>query len=177
MKKITLVFALLLTFVTIQISAQTEATANLTVKLKAIQSITVSNPAVLIELATADDYKNGKTETVNNHLNVFSAGGYIVRVSSQESNLTNINGETLAVDNISISANGAGALGTPVVLQKAANLGEAPILIRSATGTVGTDYNVNYIAAGNEANYVAAFDTAKPNLDFEVDVLYTIETN
>lgn len=178
MKKITLVFALLLTFVTIQISAQTEAEANLTVKLNKIQSITVLSPNVVIELATAEDYKNGITKTVNNHLNVFSTGGYIVRVSSAQTNLTNTNGKTLAVDNISISANGSGAVANPVVLQNPATGIQAPILIESATSTSGTNYNVSYIAAGNEANYVAAFDTAGPDdLDFKVDVLYTIETN
>ena len=52
------------------------------IKLNPIQTITVNHESVLIEYITKDDYNDGVSKKMDNHLTVFSTGGFEVQVKA-----------------------------------------------------------------------------------------------
>lgn len=177
MKKIILFAAVLFSAVTMvnaqPVETSDSGTANLTIKLNAVQSITVSGD-VVIDYTTADDYANGKESTEFTTLSVVSAGGFAIRVEADDlSNGTT----TMPAKNIKVTAaeldNGEGATfdenGTLVK-------GETKTaLISSTKGGVNKQYTVKYKGdGGNE--YMENYN-AGGTQTYTTTVTYTIAAN
>jgi hypothetical protein len=63
----------------------------LNIKLNPIQTIQVNQKTVDIVYSKIDDYQNGVSEFRENHLQVFSTGGFFVTVKSNSDYLTSEN--------------------------------------------------------------------------------------
>ena len=121
------------------------------IKLNAMQAILVNDPEVNIVYDDLEDYNIGVDKQMDNHLTVYSVGGFIVNVKS-DGNFIGTDGSIGAAD-VTITATAAGdSPGTyaPVTLSTSG----AP-LITSATGGFEKYYNVNYsnILAGQAFAY------------------------
>ncbi|HZJ79129.1 MAG TPA: hypothetical protein VFC69_00970 [Dysgonamonadaceae bacterium] len=174
MKKFILFAAILFSAVTM-VNAQTsnEGTANLTIKLNAVQSITVSGD-VEIDYTTADDYANGKESTTFTTLSVVSAGGFAIRVEADDlSNGTS----TMAAKNIEVTAEAIGDA-TGATFDANGTLERTTTkqaLIESTTGGVNKQYTVKYKGdGGNE--YMKNYN-AGGTQTYTTTVTYTIAAN
>ena len=174
MKKIILFAAVLFSAVTM-VNAQTsnEGTANLTIKLNAVQSITVGGD-VVINYTTADDYADGKESEQVTTLSVVSAGGFAIRVGAEDLK----NGtSTMAAKNIKVTAAAIGdATGATFdangTLEKAA---AKKALITSTKGGVNKKYTVKYKGdGGNE--YMENYN-AGGTQSYTTTVTYTISAS
>ncbi len=160
--------------------AQSSAPVTLNVKLNAIQSIVASSPTVNLEYKTIEDYSTGVSSTINDHLKVYSTGGFIVKVSSSVNDLTSNKGnETIASSGISVIASKGTTSLTPTYAS-AINLSQTITpLITSTTGGVNENFKVSYTAAGGNA-YVNKFfkgtDAAAATV-YTTTVTYSIEAN
>ncbi len=169
MKKIILFAAVLFSVITM-VNAQDSGTANLTIKLNAIQSITVGGD-VVIDYTSADDYANGKESDDFTTLSVISAGGFAIRVGAED--LTN-GTSTMAAKNIKVTAAAIGdATGATFdangTLVKAA---AKKALIESTIGGVNKKYTVKYKGdGGNE--YMENYN-AGGTQEYTTTVTYTI---
>lgn len=121
--------------------------------LNPIQAIIVNHSQVNLEYATLENYNQGVETLKENHLTVYSVGGFMVKVKS-DGDFKGKNGDIDAKDVI-ITATAAGDSPggfTDVIL----SITEAP-LITSNKGGFKMDYNVNYSnkLAGKDFAYAA----------------------
>ncbi|MCD2426022.1 hypothetical protein LQ567_24775 [Niabella pedocola] len=149
----------------------------LNIKLKPIQTLVVNNAAdqktVDLVYETTGDYQNGKSETKQNHLAVYSTGGFVVKVKSAAANFNGPKGD-LQTNSVTITpAAGsndpiAGAQYSTQTLQATEQE-----IVKSTTGTVNGKINVTYKGAGANAylNYYVAGQT--PTV-YTTQVTYTI---
>ena len=165
-------------------AANAQATATdkvqLRVTLSPIQTIVVnaSQKPVKLNYATVNDYNDGVTSVNENHLTIYSTGGFEVKVKSDEDNLSNSdNLTTIASNTITLTPSaGVRPLGgtvthyTPVTLSKAGKT-----LITSNAGGFDKTVHVNYAGAGLQA-YINNYETGKSNI-FTTNVTYTIVAN
>ena len=66
-----------------------QSSVNLTVKLNPIQSITVNNQQsdVILDYVTKSDYESGVSVLLQDHLTVFSTGGFEIKAKSSNPSL------------------------------------------------------------------------------------------
>lgn len=117
-----------------------KGTTNVHIVLNPMQAILVNDPEVTLEYTTLEDYNQGVETLKENHLTVYSVGGFIVKVKS-DGDFIGTNGSIEAADVI-ITATAAGdSPGTfaPVELSTTANT-----LITSDTGGFEKKYDVKY---------------------------------
>ena len=168
-------------------SSSVEPTDNskstLQIHLKPIQTIEVANPLVVIEYSTKDHYEKGNHTEMQNHLNVYSTGGFFVSVNSSSANLkqkdgTGIveSGAILLAKDIKLIATSASE--TPqitngeVALYNGTETSAGNTLVESATGGANLVYNVKYTGGTDYINkYLSG---ANGTTIYETDVLYTI---
>lgn len=157
MKK--LILAALLVVGVAQVNAQT---ATLNVKLKPIQTLTVNSAQANIDLeyVTTADYQNGVTSSNQDHLTVYSTGGFQVKVKTSEASMQTGN-KNMQVSTIGIKA-GAGSQGQEITnAQYAQNVtlsNQETVLMTSGIGAVNKKISVEYKGAGGNAyidNYIA----------------------
>ncbi|HCC93194.1 MAG TPA: hypothetical protein DEQ26_02490, partial [Flavobacteriaceae bacterium] len=99
MKKLAFILTIFCALVSGMALAQKTASATLNVKLYPIQTILIgTDNTVNLEYQTKEDYSNGVTKTMNDHLIVYSTGGFAVKVKSENENLVFTKGST--TDNI-----------------------------------------------------------------------------
>lgn len=139
-------------------NAQT-GTATLNVKLNPLQTLIV-NPAnniVNLEYKTKADYANGVSAKQENHLTVYSTGGFQVHVKSNQQNLTG-GPKDIAANQIKLTAsagktNPLESNGNPeyksVDLVHSGDKGV--MLVKSTTGGVDRNIDVTYAAKGDNA--------------------------
>lgn len=168
------------------VKAQTQTSDNVTVniKFKPIQSIVV-NPAadhqtVDLVYATKDDYANGVSETRDNHLEIFSTGGFEVKVSTGgDFTRTGTGGGTIPANDVTVIA----THGTSTTIGSFTNveLSTTPTaLITADEGGRALKYNVTYdnIAAGKSDAYINKYIHGdSPESIYTATVTYTIATN
>ncbi len=154
MKKIILTFAIIITAVAATF-AQT-ASVNLNVKLNAIQSIVASAASVDLVYNTVEDYTTGVKSDQNNHLTVYSTGGFVVKVASSVTDLTASSGsQTIGSSGITVTPSKGTTTLTPTYTP--VSLGTTSTqLISSAIGGTSEKFNIEYKAAGGNA-YVNKF--------------------
>ncbi|MGI6756958.1 MAG: hypothetical protein ACOX32_03480 [Bacteroidaceae bacterium] len=111
------------------------------IKLNPMQAIVVNHNVVNLEYTTLEDYNQGVETLKENHLTVYSVGGFIVNVKSN-GNFIDTNGSSIDAEDVIITATAVGDSPgefAPVTLSTS----EAP-LITSTTGGFAKNYNVNY---------------------------------
>jgi hypothetical protein len=145
-----------------------------TISLEAMQAITVNQSDVLLEYKTINDYSNGVDITMENHLTVYSVGGFEVKVKSDGD--FNYTGEgtsdPIPASHVEITATPAG--GSPGNFTQVTLSNTGQLLISSTTGGFAKDYNVNY------SNKVAGDDFAyagKEGGTYTAVVTYNIYPN
>lgn len=161
-------------------TSQAQTTTTLNVKLHPIQTLVV-NPAqnqVDLNYQSTGDYLNGVSSTQEDHLKIYSTGGFQVKVKSASDNLessSNAVTSTLAANTIQISAsNGSegitGAEFFSTELQDNVNEG---LIIKSTVGGVDKTFNVQYQGAGGD-QYVNLYNSAENPTVYSTVVTYTI---
>lgn len=151
------------------------ATATLNVKLHPIQTIVIESNEVDLEYKTKDDYSNGVTKTMNDHLIVYSTGGFAVKVKSENENLVREVGEgEIPVNTINLVAtlgtgNESGSTFKGVTLDTSDKN-----LISSEVGGTNLKFNVAYNGKGGDA-YVNKYNNVENPTVYTTTVTYTIE--
>src|SRR5690606_18611648 len=153
MKKRFLGLALVLT----AFAANAQTTATLNVKLNPLQTLIV-NPAtnsVTLEYKNKADYANGVSAKQENHLTVYSTGGFQVYVKSNQQNLTG-GPKDIAANQIKLTASAGktnALAGNPqyneVDLVHSGDKGV--MLVQNSVGGVDRNIDITYAAKGNNA--------------------------
>lgn len=156
-----------------------QATATLNVKLYPIQTIMIGGENTInLEYKTKDNYSNGVTENVDNHLVVYSTGGFAVNVKSDTENLVYTKDDfSSSIDASTINL--IPSLGQDNQLSNASL--SAVTLSNSTTNLIssqvgGTDlkFNVAYVGKGNNDYINKYYNVESPNV-YTTTVTYTIE--
>lgn len=151
----------------------TQKSVNLTIKLHRIQSLQVNDAQtnVLLEYKTKEDYKNGVSVTENNHLTVYSTGGFQVKAQASAGSFEGP--KPFETKTVHLTAtNGSGVQGD-------ANYSEVELtnvpatLINSANGAVDRQFHVTYSGAKDNA-YLNHYDKATNPNEYKTIVTYTI---
>ncbi|WP_313252709.1 hypothetical protein [Empedobacter sp.] len=151
------------------------ATATLNVKLHPIQTIVIGGTEVNLEYKTKDDYSKGVTSKMDNHLIVYSTGGFAVNVRSENENLVREVGEgEIPVNTINLVAtlgtgNESGSTFSAVTLDTSDKN-----LISSTVGGTDLKFNVAYNGKGGDA-YVNKYNNVENPTVYTTTVTYTIE--
>ncbi|MCJ8152668.1 hypothetical protein MKJ01_02685 [Chryseobacterium sp. SSA4.19] len=155
MKKIIFAFFALVGFASL--SAQT---VTLNVRLKPIQTLVVNNAQKVVNLtyATKDDYANGVSNLKADHLNIYSTGGFQVKVKSANAALQN-GSKSIQANTIQINASAGSDPVTGADYAQNTQLSEnETTLVTSSVGGVDKKINIEYKGAGANAyldNYIA----------------------
>ena len=172
MKKIIIASFLVLGLV--KVSAQN---VTLNVRLQPIQTLVVNNAQKVVNLdyVTKDDYKNGVSSTNTDHLNIYSTGGFQVKVKSATSALNNTaSGKNIEANSIGIKATaGSDAITGAQYSQNVKLSATETTLVTSTTGGVDKKISIEYQGAGADAylnNYVAG---QNPTV-YTTELTYTI---
>jgi hypothetical protein len=161
--------------------AQTPTNADnvtLNIKLNPIQTITVNagQKEVNIIYSSIDDYTNGVSVPQDDHIQVFSTGGFQVKVNSAAS-LTNDKGTGIDATDVTVLATNGTANSVKNTIVDAVALGSEQTLIASATGGRNLNYNVTYNnTLGAADKYLNLYDKDANNV-FKAEVTYTIIAN
>jgi len=159
--------------------AQTD-NATLNVRLNPIQTLVVNaqQKTVNIDYLTKDHYKDGVSSKQANHLNIFSTGGFEVKVQSAGSELTkqgNTGNGNISAATIEIIA----SKGTQDPLtdadhkQNVVLSATEGIIVSSTKGARDKNIDIEYKAAGNDA-YLDKYVANQTPTTFTTVVTYTI---
>ncbi len=147
----------------------------LNVVISQVQSLTVNESQGQVDLnfSKKEDFRNGVNVNEQNHLNVFSSGRFVVKVSAQ-SDLVSPGSKAIAASTISVTPLATGGVtripGMVTGNQVKLSPHEAKTIIKSPThGTTATSFDVLYHASGEG---YAMLD----NGTYSATVVYTIES-
>lgn len=186
MKK-TLLFIALFASANVAAIAQTSGSVSLSVKLNPIQTIVV-NPAqkgVELNYGTKENYANGVASEQADHLNIYSTGGFTVKVKTEEkalnlaSTVTGVSGSTSTIEASTISITAANGSTSPMEGAKfeKVNLSQtATTLISNTTGGANKNFNITYQGAGTDAYLNKHVNAEKPSI-YKATVTYSIEAS
>lgn len=178
MKKLAFILTIFCALVSGMALAQKTASATLNVNLYPIQTIVIGGDnTVNLVYKTKEDYSNGVTSNMNNHLIVYSTGGFAVKVKSENENLVFTKDGTtdkIDVNTINLVAtlgtgNQSGSTFSAVTLDKS----DKP-LISSQVGGTDLKFNVAYNGKGNNDYVNKYYNVENPNV-YTTTVTYTIE--
>lgn len=170
MKQILLTAAALLGFATA--SAQN---VTLNVVLKPIQTLVVNNQQKIVNLeySTTDHYANGVESNNTDHLNIYSTGGFQVKVKSGNAVLQN-GGKQIQANSIQVKATpGSDAVNGAQYAQNVTLSANETTLVSSTNGGVNKKISVQYKGAGGNEyinNYIA---NQNPTV-YSTELTYTI---
>lgn len=178
MKK--LVTASLMVLIAMAAQAQTD-NATLNVRLNPIQTLVVNaqQKTVDIDYITKDHYKDGVSSKQVNHLNIFSTGGFEVKIKSSGSDLTNqgtagTNGNIAASTIKIVATQGTqDALTEADYKQNVVLSATEGIIVSSTKGARDKNIDIEYQAAGNDA-YLDKYVANQTPTTFTTTVTYTI---
>lgn len=153
----------------------------LNVKLNPIQTLVVNaqQKTVNIDYTTKDHYKDGVSSKQANHLNIFSTGGFEVKVKSSGSELTNQgtagpNGNIdVATINIVATQAAQNSLADAQYGQNVTLSNNEGIIVSSTKGARDKNIDIEYKAAGNDA-YLDKYVANQTPTTFSTVVTYTI---
>lgn len=159
---------------------QTSDEVTVNIKFTPIQSIVVNSAQKTVDLvyATKDDYANGVSSAeMLDHLEVFSTGGFEVKVSTDgDFTRTGTGGGSISAADVKVIAtNGTGTNnGTEVALSTTPKT-----LITATEGGRALKYNVTYDnTAGASDAYINKYKKADGTVSvYTAKVTYTIATN
>ncbi|WP_027388772.1 hypothetical protein [Chryseobacterium gregarium] len=156
MKKIIFAAFSLIGFVTLK----AQQTVTLNVRLKPIQTLVVnpSQKVVNLDYVTKDDYTNGVSSVNADHLNIYSTGGFQVKVKSANSALQN-GAKNIQANTIQIKASaGSEPITGAQYAQNTQLSANETTLVTSTVGGVDKKISIEYKGAGANAyldNYIA----------------------
>lgn len=162
------------------VKAQTSDDVTVNIKFKPIQSIVVNSAQKTVDLvyATKDNYANGVSAEMLDHLEVFSTGGFIVTANT-DGDFTRTAGGSISAADVILKA----TQGTDTSIGSFTNvpLSTTPTTLITATeGGTTLKYNVTYdnTAAGAGNNYINNYiHPDSPESVYTAKVTYTIATN
>lgn len=155
---------------------------NLAVHIYPIQTLVIKGSKdVVLEYRTKDDFKNGVSTDVEDHIEVYSTGGFEIKAKTSNVNLvgTGANTKTIASSDIKLLAtNGSKSLNmvaTDVGSMVKAQLNGATevSLLTSSVGGVDKTFNVEYFAAGGN-KYINHYVNGETPTKYTTEVTYTI---
>ncbi len=151
------------------------ATATLNVKLHPIQTIVIGGTEVNLEYNTKEDYSKGVTSEMDNHLIVYSTGGFAVKVRSENENLVRKEGESkIPVNTINLVATLGSDNKSESTFSKVVLDTSDKNLISSTVGGTDLKFNVAYNGTGGDA-YVNKYNNVENPTVYTTTVIYTIE--
>ena len=163
------------------VMAQTTDKVTVNLKFRPVQAIVVTSGTEVVDLvyATKTDYSNGKSETVNDHLEIFSMGGFEVKVNAAGDFTNGTNTKTIPVGDVQIvategSQNGSGEI---TFASKASLTTSANTLLSATGGGTAIKYNVEYdnTDAGGSNKYFDKYIAADGNESvYTTTVTYSI---
>lgn len=158
---------------------------NVTINLKfrPVQTIVVTPAQKTTDIlyASINDHQNGITVMHDNHLTVFSTGGFLISVEASNENFTRIGGtETIPVSDVVIKA--ANSMGNDAYSEFSdVTLSTVPTpLVTSNSGGRDLKYNIIYdnTIAGSANQYINKYISPdKPETIYTSQVTYTITTH
>ena len=177
-----LVFALF--FSTGKISGQTNSDGvTLNIRFRPVQTITIqpSQKSIDINYSTQEDYNNGVSVTLDDHVSVFSSSGFQVKVEAGSDNFDNAGGATtIPVSDVVVNAS-AGSGNHNSNIYNSVPLSTMPEpLITSANGGRGLNYSVTYdnSAAGSAGAYEGNYATSgNDETVYSAEITYSITPN
>lgn len=156
-----------------QTSDQTSDNVTVNIKFKPIQSIVVNSAQKTVDLVYAreDDYAYGVSAEMLDHLEVFSTGGFEVKVSA-DGNFTRTAGGTIDADDVTVIA----TRGTSTEIGSVALSTNPATLITATEGGRALKYNVTYDnTAGASDAYINKYKKADDTVSvYTAKVIYTI---
>ena len=170
MKKFLLAAAGLLAFATTNAQNVT-----LNVRLKPIQTLVINNAqkTVNLDYVTTDDYANGVSSVNADHLNIYSTGGFQVKVKSANAAMQN-GGKTIQANTIQVIATaGTEAVNGAQYSQNVQLSANETTLVTSTNGGVNKKISIEYKGAGANSyinNYIAG---QNPTV-YTTELTYTI---
>lgn len=179
MKKIILTFAIIFTAVAATFAQVTPtATVNLNVKLNAIQSIVASAASVDLVYTSIEDYNTGVKSGQNDHLTVYSTGGFVVKVASDIKDIKASSGsQTIESSGITVTPSKGTTTLTPTYTPVSLGITSTE-LISSSIGGTSEKFNIEYKAAGGNAyvnKYFKGTGSSSDATVYTTVVTYSIE--
>ena len=156
------------------------ASTNLTVQLNSIQSISVNTSNVSLVYTTVKDYENGvKSGVIEDHLQVYSTGGYKVNVGYSGTTDTNKDKNSVGgldakqmFESINVAVTKKGGAFANVSDTKLRELSiNNGAIISSNKGVFGETFDVEY--QGAAATYINSIKDGATRT-YTADVVYTI---
>ncbi|MDQ0477954.1 hypothetical protein [Chryseobacterium sp. MDT2-18] len=159
--------------------AQNSESVTLNVNLYPVQTIELNSAqnSVNLNYKTKEDYKNGVQITEDNHLKVYSTGGFAIKVKSISPDLTTSSGSGTSIDaaDITVTATQGSINGMEYFNATAVALSTSDMeLISSETGANNKTFNINYSAKGGDEYVNKFFKNQSPTV-YTTQVLYSIE--
>lgn len=162
-----------MTFYFENVNAQSNSdVVKLNIILHPVQTITVNSSQRSVDLnyITEEDYENGVTATIDDHLSVTSSGGFQVNVASNDDKFSSsFNTEGIPAGDVSINAFNGSENNLDNIFGNVILSTKPESLITSSTGGRDLKYSVTYDnSAGSSDRYI----NKKPGKEEEI---YTIE--
>ena len=174
MKQIILTFLFSTLFSSV---AFAQATATLNVKLYPIQTIMIGGENTInLEYKTKDNFKNGVSKKVDDHIEVYSTGGFEIKAKTNNANLvgTGENSKFIESSDIELLAtNGSSSLDVGSMVKAQLNGTTEVSLLTSSVGGVDKTFNVEYFAAGGD-KYINHYVNSENPTKYTTEVTYTI---
>lgn len=178
MKKLVIASLVVLCGITAQ--AQKSDNVTLNVRLNPIQTLVVNSlqKEVNLDYTTKEHYNQGVSLKQENHLNIFSTGGFEVKVKSGGSELTNQgagpNGNIAAATvKLTALAGTQNALADAQYNQDVVLSATEGVIASSTKGARDKNIDIQYAAAGNDA-YLDKYVANQTPTTFTTTVTYTI---
>lgn len=166
------VLSLVILFTVLMFNAQNVI---LNIKLNPIQTLIVNSTQREVDLvySTESHYSDGVSSLNADHLNIYSTGGFQVKVRSSLASLQN-GSKTINASSIQIKASaGSNPVNNAVYNQNISlSTGESTI-VSSTSGGVNKKINIEYKGAGSD-EYVNNYIFGQTATVYTTEVIYTI---
>lgn len=166
------------------VNAQTSGDVTLNVKLKPVQTLVVNPTQKTVDLVydSKAKYAAGVSSDQDNHLTVYSTGGFEVKVKAAAANMsTTVNGKTKTINTNTIKVVAAAATNNPVgnatYAPAVALTGTDASLLTATSGGVNRNIKVTYSGSDADAyvdNYIADSTNSGAETVYTTTVTYTI---
>ena len=161
-------------------STQSTDQVTVNIKFKPVQSIVVNPVQKTVDLlyASKGNYADGVSAIMNDHLEVFSTGGFIVTANTG-GDFTRADGGSISAADVILKA--TQGTGTSIGSFSDVSLSTtSKTLITATAGGTALKYNVTYdnTTAGGSNNYINKYiHNDSPESVYTATVTYTIATN
>ena len=156
-------------------TTKTEDNVTLNVKLSQIQTLTINEDSRVVDLEykTTDDYANGVSVLKANHIQIYSTGGFEIKVKS-DGPLIGTN-DNINVSDIKITAakGTTNSLNPTFFNETPLTVGQGATILTSDLGGVNQTFDITYAAAGDN-KYVNLYNNGENPTKFTATVTYTI---